>query len=201
MMRASLNRAAIPILVSLAFAQPMVSSAKKVGGQQASWHKNQDGEITIRLGRPLRTIPFHLNLRHEEAPTTISGIVEELYAAIPEDRLKVISYFFGGSEFERFRSRYPSMIDFYHDLYIEEILDDSGRRWRNSDRTRLQRSRDCVGPNYAYLVALQIGVKYRELHHGRDEALSDLAQGFGQAAGVARRLFEICDRFGLSEGR
>lgn len=193
-----------PLLLALLVAAPFTASAhvdpetppagpaQTQGGQG---RENGERLVTVRIGDPLRPLPFRLNLASSEAPHSLSQMVGDLYDALPERHLRMIAAFFGGDGYRSLRSRYSIGIDFYYDLYIPEILTEATNRWHNPDNPGLSRSRRCVGPDFGYLTAIQIGVRYMDLHRTeRDPPPSDRAAGFIQANLAARRLFEVCDR-------
>ena len=190
-------KAQLPILLLVAVTAGVVShpsnaSSLEIGGQASRSHGERGDRIDVVMRSPVRSLPFQLSLGGAEAPHDLGELIETLYASLPNERLQMIAAYFGGDGYQVLRSRYLSSEDFFEDLYISESLAEVARHWPQLDSPRFNRARNCVGYNFNYLVALQIGVKYQTLHTPEGHASSDLAIGYRRASSVARRLFEVC---------
>ena|SRR6218665_1763364 len=152
----------------------------------------------IRMGWPVRSLPFALNLdRRAAPPRSLRELVDRIYLALPQDRLDMFAAYYGGNDFERLRARYDSTISFFRDLYTIEILHQASRIWGfDGGHFPLDRARRCAGSDFVTQVAIQIGTRrlYEAGSRGVLAPLRDTAGAYGVADRISRQLFATCDR-------
>ncbi len=185
----------LTLVASVAAIELPIGASQQASAQREPGIYYGSDVVTFRFGFSQRELPFRLNIERADAPRTLREMVDKIYNALPETRLEMFAAYHGGRNFQQFRSRYDSTIDFYRDLYMSEILHEAARIWDFDEAEfPLARARECVGRTFVSQVALQIGVRYldRQDQEGAGSD-SDVEAGSRTADSISRRLFEVCD--------
>jgi hypothetical protein len=187
-------------VASFAFALMVLSPSGGAVAAAGPQDEDMGQMVEFREGsvpRPLRPLPFALNLGPDR-PRTLGEAVEEIFEALPRrHRVRIADYYEHGSHrgtMADYRTREAS----YDRLYIPEIVAAAFRAWGYAgDNGPLSSRISCVGSQFQRQVALQLGilsiydrqptpVRYR----------GDLAYLAVEADSASRRLFDLCDLAG-----